>query len=903
LADGRQGRSGVLVLRGEPGIGKTALLELAVESAAGFRVLRARGVESESEIAFAGLQELFGPVIDRLRRLPERQRAVLAGALALGPPVLGDPLAVRVAALSMLAAAAEDGPLLAVIDDAHWLDPPSAEALAFGLRRLHSEGVVVLVAMREAEPSAFDPTGLRVLEVRGLAEEPARALVADRAGNEISTAVADRLVEVAEGNPLALRELPGTLTAAQLVGREPLQEPLAVGGALESAFARRLRLLPTTTREALLVVAASGQDQPVAAALRARGLGEAAFAPAEQAGVVTIADGSVRFRHPLMRSVVYKTASAERRRMAHTALAGAADETADGRAWHLAAAAAGPDERVAAALDDAAARASARGGLSTAARTFERAARLSAATDARCRRLLAAADHAYASGQPDWASSLVTDGLPLAATAPIRADYRYLAAAVEPMRGSSLRARELLWRGAEDVASDDPARAAMMFYDAVVTDMMRGDLRAAAASADRGRRLAATCSASVQLMAELVGAMPAIDRGEVCADEVDMLETASAPDLPPTAAITMELTRAAWCAQRRERGDAARENELDRAIAAARDRGAIGPLPYLLGFGAWLDYREGRWTRAAARASEASELASDTGQGNARAWALVNLAQIEAGQGREGDCREHAAQARELAEALDMGSLKIFLPALLGLLELGLGNVWSAVERLEQCARNAATAGLAHPYVVPYEPDLVEALSAASRVPEARAAAGVLEQRAQRMRSPWGLATAARCRGLLATEDEFGREFQAALTLHERVPSAFERARTELCYGERLHRARQRSEARERLSSALATFEQLESGPWAERARRELQATGITARPRRDPTAVDRLTSREVRVALIIAEGASVREAAAQLFLSPKTIEAHLGRAYRKLGVHNRAQLATTFARRQPPAA
>ena len=236
--------SGVLVLRGEPGIGKTALLDAAVEQAEGFRLLRADGVESESEIAFAGLQELFAHVLGRLDGLPERQRAVLAGALALGPPVAGDPLAVRAATLSMLAAAAEDTPLLAVIDDAHWIDPPSAEALAFACRRLHSEGVVALFAMREAEPSAFDPAGLPVLEIQGLTEQSARALLADNSGAGIAAAVVDRLLEVAAGNPLALEELPGTLTADELAGREILQEPMRVGATVHRAFARRLEPTP-----------------------------------------------------------------------------------------------------------------------------------------------------------------------------------------------------------------------------------------------------------------------------------------------------------------------------------------------------------------------------------------------------------------------------------------------------------------------------------------------------------------------------------------------------------------------------------------------------------------------------------------------------------------------------------
>jgi DNA-binding CsgD family transcriptional regulator len=272
---------------------------------------------------------------------------------------------------------------------------------------------------------------------------------------------------------------------------------------------------------------------------------------------------------------------------------------------------------------------------------------------------------------------------------------------------------------------------------------------------------------------------------------------------------------------------------------------------------------------------------------------------VEARTGHPQHCREHAAEALDLARTLDTNSLEIYIAAILGLLELQLGNLHAAVQQLELCARLGSAAELGQPDVVPYEPDLVEALFAVGRADDARVAAELLEERAQRVRSPWGLATAARCRGLLAEGSESERAFHAALTLHERVPGAFDRARTELCYGERLRRTRRRTDAREHLSSALATFEQLKADPWAERARRELQATGATARPRTDPAALDRLTPQELRVVMVLAEGATVRDAAAQLFLSPKTIEAHLGRAYRKLGVRNRAELATRLAREQ----
>ena len=907
LTGAREGRSAVLVLRGKPGIGKSTLLDLAVGLARGFLVLRARGVEVESEIAYAGLHELVWPVVELLPGLRERQRAVLEGALALGPPVGGDPLAVRAATLSLLAAAAQDAPLLVVVDDAHWLDLASAEALAFAARRLDMEGIVALFAIRETEPSAFDRTGLRELRIGGLDEQPATTLLTQHA-RAIAPAVVQQLVSVAGGNPLALLEVPGALSDGQLEGREPLDEPLPVGHAAERAFAQRLERLPSDARDALVLVAADEQDGGVAlaSALRARGLSES-FAPAERADLISIVDGRIRFTHPLVRSVVYHSAAGEQRRAAHAALAAAYGETSDRSAWHRAAATTGPDETIAAALEDAAARAAARGGLTTAARTFERAAGLTPESETRAQRLLAAATLAHATGRLTWASDLALAGERLANTPAVHADFQHLAAAVERETGSVLNARTLLWESASAIADQDPTRATLMLIDATVVDTMSGDLRAAAASGQRALDQASSCSRAIQQMAAVAANMVANYRGLLPADHVHIdafrRTVASLPELPATAAVTIEILWTSWYASQLEARHPREKSELDHAIASARKRGALGILPYLLGMGAQLDIREGRWTRASALASEAIELAHETRQPGYRAWGLVNAAMIEAAQGLEEGCRTHATQALELAQTSDIASLAVYVSSVLGLLEVGVGNIPRAIEHLEQCAQRAEACGLTHPNVVRYEPDLVEALHAAGDGPQALAAAIRLGQRADRVQSAWGLATAARCRGLLTSEDEFEKEFQAALLLHDRVPGGFERARTQLCYGKRLRLARRHSDAREQLTQALATFEHLAADPWAEHARRELRAIGINIRTPREHPTIETLTPQELRVALIIADGATIQEAATQLVLSPKTIEAHLGRAYRKLRVRNRAQLATKIARDEATAA
>jgi DNA-binding CsgD family transcriptional regulator len=907
LAEAAEGRSAALALRGEPGIGKSALLELAIERAQDFRVLRAKGIESEAEIAFSGLQELVRPVVGLVDGLPERQRAVLAGALALGPPVPGDPLAVRAATLSLLAAAAEEKPVLIAVDDAQWLDPGSAEALAFAARRFDSEGICTLLAIRDGEPGAFDSTGVPELTVGPLAEDAARTLVQCARETEIDPAIAQQLVSVAGGNPLALLELPSALSAGQLSGRAPLQEPLPVGARVQRAFAGRLARLPSESREALLIAAASGHGEhvAVAAALRAYGLGEAALAPPERAGLIAIADGRIAFRHPLVRSVVYERASGRQRRAAHSALATASEGSGDRRAWHRAAAATGPDETVAAALEKAGVRAAARGAPPTAARAYQRAAGLSVSVDRQAARLLSAAHCSLAGGRLAWTAELVAEGVPLAETVARRGDFLQLAAAVERERGSVVQSRTMLRDEAAATAASDPTRATLMLIDATCADTMSGDLTAAADSGSRALEVAAhaSCSDAVRRLARATCDWVANRRGELPAGDVE-IETArtaiaSERELPPAATIATELLWGGWYAQQVESAQPRMDNALDRAIATARESGALAILPYLLGQGSQLDFREGQWRRASARAAEAAELAASMGQVGERAWGLVNLAWVEAAQGREADCRAHAAEAGELATASSAGALLLQLSAVLGLLELGLGRISDALARLDECASQAMAAGHNHPNVLRYEPDHVEALHGLGREREAEAVAVRLLDAAERVQSPFGLAAAARCKGLLEDDTGYEQQFRTALALHDRTASPFDRARTQLCYGERLRRVRRILDAREQLTDALAAFEQLGAGCWAHRTRLELAGAGapVSASP---PLAEGApLTPQELRVALVIADGATVREAAAHLFLSPKTIEAHLGRVYRKLGVHNRAQLVTALVRRQ----
>jgi len=408
IARARRSESAALLVHGEPGIGKTRLLEHAAAGATDLQVLRARPLEAESELAFAGLSELLRPILQLLDRIPAPQKAALSGALALGPSVPGDRFAVAAATLSLLAAVAEKSPVLVVVDDAHWLDAPSREALLFAGRRLGSEGVLMLLGMRDRE--WISAAGLGTLELHGLSAGGAAALV-ERTGTPVDVAVRNRIVTETRGNPLAILEAVATLTDAELLGKVPITHPLAVGASLERAFAQRLDGLPQDTQDALLIAAASdtGSAGEIARALTQAGLNPDALEPAEREGVITLGGERIEFRHPLVRSAAYHLHDPAERRAAHRALATAAD-AGERAAWHLAAASAGPDEKVAALLETSAVGAFARSAYAAAARAFQAAAVLSVGDNDRVRRTIGAGRALWLAGEGKRAAALLESG-------------------------------------------------------------------------------------------------------------------------------------------------------------------------------------------------------------------------------------------------------------------------------------------------------------------------------------------------------------------------------------------------------------------------------------------------------------------------------------------------------------
>jgi DNA-binding CsgD family transcriptional regulator len=901
LADARVGTSGVLVVSGEPGIGKSALLGHAATRAEGMRVLTARGVERESSIPFAGLLELLRPVIEHVELLPGPQAAALRSALALGPGMEGDRLVIGAATLGVLAAAADERPLCVLVDDAHWLDAPSAEAIAFAARRLLADPVAIVVAVRTGEPSALADARLPGLALAGLDLAACEALLVRERDGAVPEGSAERLFRATGGNPLALIELAGE---AEVVAASLVEGPVPVATAIERAFAARVARLPAMTRRALLVVAAASRPElgPIAEAAGLLAIDPAALQDAEAAGLVRAAHGAIEFRHPLVRSAVYSAAAPAERRAAHGALAHtlAGDHLADERAWHLGAAAFEPDDEPADALAGAAARARERGAYAAASLTAERAARLTAGDELRGRRLLEAAANAWVAGSAARAVALLDEAAPLATGDEAIAEVADIRGRVALGRGEAMRAREI-FKDAAERASHDPRRAAVLWAEASYAGFVAGrmqpmldDARAACAALPVDDGGAEACAARLALGMALVF-------GGADSQGPETLRTAIAMPgyerLLEGSPLIWHWALGAPLFLRESR--TARES-FERAIAAARERGVAGALPPLLGLLARDAATTDRWPIARALYHESADLAGDAGQPGEECAALAGLAWLEAREGRELDCRDHAARALELAREYGRGLYECWALAALGELELALGRPAEAVARLGDMTAALERLGIADVDLSP-APELVEALVQGGRDEEARAAAEAYRHRAGAKGQPWALARAARAQGLVAGDDAFPALFDEALRLHDATPDTFERARSQLAYGERLRRARRRGDARAHLRGALAAFQQLGAETWAERARLELAATGETTR-KRDPSTLDQLTPRELQVALDLASGLTTREAAAKLYLSPKTIEYHLRSVYRKLGIASRAELWEAFAQADPPA-
>ena len=889
LESARSGTSATLALVGEAGIGKTALLDDAAERAAGMRVLRARGIESEAQIPFGALLELLRPALAMLDRIPEPQAVALEGALALRRGPAQERFAVGAATLSLLAAYAEEEPVVILVDDAHWLDGSSAQALLFAFRRLVADPIAVLIAVRDGDPSLLDGADLPTLRLAGLTSGEAATLLPG-----LPPAAAERLHGATAGNPLALMELAADGHDLALA---PEGAPVLVSARISRAFLRRVDELDDAARRALVLVATSDSgDLPMLERAADRlGIDLHALAVAEAGGLVTLKPGLVEFRHPLARSAIYAAAPAEERRAGHRALAAALpDRDVDRRAWHLAAAAVGTDDAASAALEQAGVRSRDRSSYATAAAAFERAARLASDAERRARLLLGAAEASWHAGLAERAGALLEEARACTADPGTVVAIDQLTGHIIVRRGPVMRGYEILTTAA---ARADPERAVAMFAEAALACFTAGKPADMLSAAERARdALPVDASVRSRFLADMAVGMARVLGGDAAAGAEALHRAVALADGAPELKDDVQLLQ--WLAlgpiflRKANVGRSA----LTQALETARARAALGELPPVLFLLARDQATSDRWAVAEATYQEAIGLARETDQRTDLGLGLAGLAWLQARRGREDETRALAAEAIELAVEVGARLDEVWATAALGELELGLGDAARAGEHFEDQRRLLRELGITDADLSPAA-ELVDAYVRLGRVNDAELVAAQFMTAAKAKGQPWSLARALRSRGLVADEADHAEQFERALRLHEHTLDGFETARTRLAYGQRLRRARNRVLAREQLRAAVDAFERLDAQPWAEQARAELAATGETVR-RRDPSTVDELTPQELQIALLLAGGRTTREAAATLFLSPKTIEYHLRHVYQKLDIHSREELALSLAER-----
>jgi DNA-binding CsgD family transcriptional regulator len=886
----RASRSGVLVLRGEAGIGKTALLEDARDRSDDLHVLSARGVESESELPFAALDKLMRPALGHLDKLPGPQAAALRRALGLQEGAADERFLIFAACLSLLSEMAERRPLLCLVDDAHWLDKISAEALVFVARRLDAEGIVMLFAAREGEVRRFDAEDLPSLPVEPLDPEASATLLARVAG-AAAPSVRARLIEQTQGNALALVELPTVLSEGQLAGDEPLPEALPLTRQVESMFLERVRRLPDEGQRVLLIASADDLEDArlVTRAGELLGVGRRALDSPEQARLISVHGSRLEFRHPLVRSAVYEAATSSERRSAHRVLAEAlaeADEHADRRAWHLAASVVEPNEDVVHALDEAAERAEERAGYVAAAKAFARAAELSSDGHARGRRLARAARAASIAGTDDYSIELAGEAGPLVDDTLLRAELELAVGVAEFRCGRPLDGFSRLTHAAREVAELDASKAVELLIWANAAASMSGD---PAARAEVSRLAAEVVSAGgddeLMSVARALAAFAHARGGDTASDGAQLEEAFARASTSDNAQHVYAVSVAALFV-----GDNQRFTTLiNRATSLARARGELGILAEALSMSAAQHYLAQRFEEAALVAGEALQFARELGAANSTATPLGLLAFAAAIRGDDDEARQRSGEMLELAAAHGLPTRATYAVYVLAMLELGRGRWTEALEHFRVVADPRPDVGDAF-LAKGASPDAIEAAVRAGRLEEAREALSRFEEWAADSSYPWVQPRLSACRALLAEGDEATAHFEEALRLGG-GGGPFDLARIQLLYGEHMRRERRRAKARAQLRAALEAFERIRAEPWAERARAELRATGETAR-KRDPSTVDQLTPQELQIARFVAEGLSNKEVAAQLFLSPRTIEHHLRHVFAKLGVKSRTQLA-----------
>jgi tetratricopeptide (TPR) repeat protein len=894
LGNARTGTSGVLVLRGEPGIGKTALLDYAASRATGFRVAPVGGVESEIELAFAGLHLLFGPLLARLDRLPDPQRDALTVALGVREGHAPDRLLVGLAVLSMLADLAEEQPVACLVDDAQWLDQSSLQALAFAARRLVAERVVMVFAV-PAFSDVPELTGLPELTVPKLSDPDAHALLASAVHGRFDPSVEDRVVRETHGNPLALLGLPRWLSPAELAGGFGLPSTEPLPERMKDCYCRQFRALPAATRQLLLTAAADPTGDLTllwrAAALQA--IGTDAAAPAEAAELVDFS-ARAHFLHPLVRSAIYQSALPEARRAAHRALAEATDPQVDRDrwVWHRARAAAGPDEAVAAELASSAGRAQARGGIAAAAAFLEQAAELTPQPAVRGARALAAAQAKFDAGSSDAAYRL----LATAAAGPLdalqRARLGQLRARLAFFRTRGSEAPALLLDAAERLTPLDADLARETYLEAIQAAIFAGRL---------GDSLG---------LPELTAAVRNVPPAPQPPRAMDLLLDGLATRLGDGYADALpRLRRALWAFAR----DAARPpqeqmpwycvwvecmlmpepiapdvwddqawHELaSSAVSLAHYAGAMSALPVALSSEACERVHGGDFSTAAGLIDDAQAISDATGNAGISYAALVL-----AGLGGQ------EPKALDLIEATVKDAVARGEGRAIGVAEYATALLYNGLGRYD-AALAAGQRACQYEDLGFFGWSLTEVVEAATRIGDRETAAGALATLAERTSASgtdWALGTEAQSRALISDGQAADDLYREAVQRLGRTRVTIHLARAHLVYGEWLRRENRRQEARDALRQAYDIFSRAGAEGFAERARRELLATGETVR-KRTVDHCNELTAQEAQVTDLVREGLTNQEIAAQLFISPRTVEWHLGHVFSKLGITSRKDL------------
>jgi DNA-binding CsgD family transcriptional regulator len=885
LLDGvRGGRGGVLVVHGEAGVGKTVLLEDTIEAARGFGIARTSGVEAEMELPFAAVHQLCAPCLDLVDRLPPPQHEALGVAFGLITGPAPDPFLVGLATLGLLSEAAEERPLLGVVDDAHWLDDASARALAFVARRLLAERIALVFAARQVDDALG---GLPSLQVEPLGHRDARALLESVLPARLDESVLERIVVETRGNPLALLELPRGLTPPQLAGGFGLPAAVPLSAGIEESFRRRLDELPGDTRLLLLLAAAEPVGDPLLLWRAAEKLGLSGAAARETDGLLELGE-QVTFRHPLVRSAVYRSGAVEQRRAVHLALAEVTDRAADPdrRAWHLAAAASAPDEEVACELERSAGRAQARGGLAAAAAFLQRSVALTRDPARRADRALAAARANLYAGAFDEALRFLPiaeagspDELQQAQAELLRGQIAFSSNIGSDAPPLLLSAARRLERFDVDLARETylDAWGAAWFAGSLATAGGLLEVSRAARSAPPSTHPSQPFDLLLDGLALLVtegrpAAASALRRASSAFVDAETLAENSFrwTALPPIPAYVL------W-------DDESWHAINARQLGLAREAGALARVPMGLITGAVIDAWSGEFAKAAEATAEAAAIVEATGTRLAPYAAMLLVAL----QGREADGLALLEPAINDAAVGGQGFAVQWGEFAKAILFNGLGRYGEALVAARRAADDS-------PELFISSWALAELIEAASRSAGPGHAAGALERLSEHAAvagTDWGLGISARSRALLTDGGAAEPPYREAIERLGRTRLVPELARAHLLYGEWLRRERRRLDARRELRIAYEMLTGLGMEAFAERARVELEATGERARKRTVDTR-DQLTPQETQIARLAANGHTNREIAAELFISPSTVEYHLRKAFRKLGVTSRTQLA-----------